>query len=75
MTAITAPVAVVWQRHRAWRPLAALPVVLVAVGLYGADFHFVGDMIAGTLLGSLCAVLVSAVARDPSPAAERALDA
>ncbi len=64
MTVITAPMAVVWQRHRAWRAFAAIPVALVAVGLYGADFHFVGDMIAGTLLGSVCAVLVVALVPD-----------
>lgn len=61
MTDITAPVAVLWRALPRWRPLLALPVVLVAVGLFGADFHFVGDMIAGVLLGAACGAGVLAL--------------
>ena len=60
-TVITAPCAVAW-RHTggAFRPVwAALPS-LVATGLLGADFHFLGDCIAGALLGLVCAVCVDA---------------
>lgn len=67
MTVITAPMAVVWRRHPAWRPLAALPVALVALGLYGADYHFVGDLIAGTLVGAVCATLVGTVGPELDP--------
>ncbi len=72
MTVITAPMAVMWRRYPAWRWLAALPVALVALGLYGADFHFVADMIAGTLLGTVCALCVLALPlerplHDPDP--------
>ncbi len=67
MTAVTAPAAVFWRRYPAWRALAGLPVALVALGLYGADFHFVGDMIAGTTLGAVCAVLATAVVPDRDP--------
>ena len=42
MTVITAPMAVIWRRHPAWRPLAALPVALVALGLYAALVGAVG---------------------------------
>lgn len=64
MTAITAPAAVLWRCGPSWRAVAALPVVLVAVGLYGADFHFVGDIVAGTTLGAVCAALVVALLPD-----------
>ena len=54
MTAITAPMAVIWQRAPRWRWLAALIVAVVAIGLFGADYHFVGDMVAGVYLGAAC---------------------
>ncbi len=70
MCDISAPVAVLWRRLPRWRPLLAIPVALVAVGLFGADFHFVGDLIAGTFLGAACGAGVLAVMRaegDPAP--------
>ncbi len=62
MTVITAPMAVVWLTAPRWRPVAGLPVVLVALGLFGADYHFVGDILAGALLGTVCAACVLAMA-------------
>ena len=35
--------------------LAPIPVALVAIGMIGADYHWVSDLIAGTALGSACA--------------------
>ncbi len=68
MTAITAPVSVLWARLPRWRPVLAIPVILVAVGLWGADFHFIGDMVAGCCLGAACGIGVLAVLRrDWSP--------
>ncbi len=63
MTAITAPVAVLWAQWPRWRPILSMPVILVAVGLYGADFHFVGDMAAGCCLGAACGIGVLVVLR------------
>ncbi len=37
-----------------WRWLAALPCVLVVVGLLGMDYHFLGDVVAGAFVGSVC---------------------
>ena len=58
-TVITAPCALAWRHSpAAFRPVwAALPA-LVATGLLGADFHFLGDCIAGALLGIACALFV-----------------
>lgn len=61
MTVVTAPMAVLALGLPRWRWLFALPVALVAIGLYGADYHFVGDMIAGTLLGTVCAAVAVAL--------------
>lgn len=65
MTAITAPVAVLWGRLPGWRPLLIAPVLAVAVGLFGADYHFIGDMVAGTYLGAACGLGVVSVLREP----------
>ncbi len=54
MTGITAPLSVVWHRAPRWRWLVVLLVLLVAVGLLGADYHFLGDVIAGIYLGAAC---------------------
>jgi membrane-associated phospholipid phosphatase len=64
MTIITAPCTVLWLlAPRAWRWLWAALILAVAIGLVGADFHFVGDMIAGTFLGWTCGVGAVALTR------------
>lgn len=66
-TLITAPMAVLWRGLPRWRPLVALPVVLVVVGLFGADYHFVGDMVAGLYLGTACGLGALAIAAPSGP--------
>jgi len=63
MTIITAPMAVLWRRVPRWRWLWAAAIGLVAVGLAGSDYHFIGDMIAGTFLGMACAAGTLALLR------------
>ncbi len=58
MTVITAPMVIVMLAEPNWRWLAALPVVLVALGLYGSDYHFLSDMLAGVLVGGICAGVI-----------------
>ena len=60
MTRIAAVMAVLWLRLPRWRWLWSAPVALVAAGLFGANFHFIGDMIAGAGLGAACATGVVA---------------
>ena len=68
-TAITAPCAALWPHARRWRPaLAALPC-LVAVGLIGADFHFLSDCIAGAALGAASAGFVRLATGNAPPMA------
>lgn len=68
MTEVTAPVAVLWAPLPRWRLVLVLPVLLVAVGLFGADYHFVGDMVAGVYLGAACGAGILAVMRTPAAA-------
>ena len=51
-TAVCAVMAVLWLAYPRLRPLWALTVLAVVVGLIGADYHFVSDIIAGGFLGA-----------------------
>jgi len=51
-TAVCAVVAVLWCAYPRLRALWVLAVVAVVVGLIGADYHFVSDIIAGGFLGA-----------------------
>jgi membrane-associated phospholipid phosphatase len=50
--AVCAVIAVPWICYPRWRPAYALVVAAVALGLIGADFHFLGDVIAGAFVGA-----------------------
>ena len=49
--AICAVMSVLWICYPRFRLLYAAAMVAVAVGLIGADFHFLGDVIAGGFVG------------------------
>lgn len=51
-TAICAAVSVLWLCYPRFRPLYGASVGVVAVGLIGADFHFLSDIIAGGFVGT-----------------------
>jgi membrane-associated phospholipid phosphatase len=64
MTVITAPCTVLWLlAPRVWRWLWAALILAVAIGLIASDYHFVGDMIAGTFLGWACGLGAVALTR------------
>ena len=51
-TAVTcAVITVLWLYYPKWRPLCALAALGVGVGLIGANYHFLGDVIAGGFVG------------------------
>jgi len=50
-TAVCAVVSVLWVCYPRFRALYALIVAAVVVGLLGADFHFLSDIVAGGFLG------------------------
>jgi membrane-associated phospholipid phosphatase len=50
-TAICTVMTVLWICYPGFRPLYGLCMAAVAIGLVGADFHFLGDVIAGGFLG------------------------
>jgi membrane-associated phospholipid phosphatase len=51
MTAICAVMSVLWICYPKFRLVYAICMAVVAIGLVGADFHFLGDVIAGAFLG------------------------
>jgi membrane-associated phospholipid phosphatase len=51
-TAVCAVAAVLWAAYPRLRALWALAVLAVVVGLIGADYHFVSDILAGGFLGA-----------------------
>jgi membrane-associated phospholipid phosphatase len=51
MTVVCTVMTVLWICYPAYRPVYAVCVAAVALGLVGANFHFVSDVIAGGFLG------------------------
>jgi membrane-associated phospholipid phosphatase len=51
-TAICTVMTVLWICYPRFRPVYALCIAAVAIGLVGANFHFLGDVIAGGFLGT-----------------------
>jgi membrane-associated phospholipid phosphatase len=55
-TRTLAVAAVVWIAYPRWRWACVAAAAAVAVGLIGMNYHFVGDVIAGGLVGGLVGV-------------------
>ena len=53
--------AVLWIAYPRGRPLWALLVLAVAVGLVGANYHFLSDVIAGSFVGASTGWMVTAL--------------
>jgi membrane-associated phospholipid phosphatase len=51
-TATCALISVLWILYPGFRPLYGAVVLAVAVGLIGANYHFLSDVIAGGFLGT-----------------------
>jgi membrane-associated phospholipid phosphatase len=58
---VTAPFAVLWQRLPKWRPVWALPPLVIAAALIASNFHFLGDCVAGAYAGVAAAALALVV--------------
>ena len=52
---IAAPLCVLWVLLPRWRVVWGGVIGMVMLGLVGADYHFVGDVLGGLLTGVLCA--------------------
>ena len=50
-TGICTVMTVLWLCYPRYRALYALAIAAVAVGLVGADYHFLSDVIAGGFVG------------------------
>jgi membrane-associated phospholipid phosphatase len=57
-TVVCAVMSVLWVCYPRYRAAYAICVAAVAVGLIGADFHFLSDVIAGAYLGTLTGWLI-----------------
>jgi membrane-associated phospholipid phosphatase len=60
-TGVVAVMAVLWICYPRFRPLYALLIAAVVIGLIGADFHFLSDCIAGAFLGASTGWIVVSV--------------
>lgn len=52
---ISAPLGVLFALAPKWRPACAAVIALVMFGLVGADYHYLADVLAGLLTGTVCA--------------------
>lgn len=52
----SAAAAVVWVVYPRWRAAAVVVALAVAVGLLGMNYHFLGDVVAGSFLGAVVGV-------------------
>jgi membrane-associated phospholipid phosphatase len=52
MAVITVAMTVLWIAYPRLWPLYALLIALVAIGLVGANYHFIGDVVAGGFVGA-----------------------
>lgn len=52
MTATCAVISVLWICYPRFKPIYLLAALAVTVGLVGADFHFLSDVIAGAFVGA-----------------------
>ena len=64
MTEICAVMAVLWFYFPRFRWLYVLLSLSVAIGLLGADYHWLSDIIAGTYLGAAVGLIAVRVGRD-----------
>lgn len=51
MTAVCAVISVLWWWYPRWRGLYVAGVLAVGLGLIGANYHFLSDVIAGSFVG------------------------
>lgn len=68
-TAICAVVSVLWIVYPKFRAIYALAVAAVVIGLLGADYHFLSDIIAGGFLGTTVGWMTVMFLRLDAPAA------
>jgi membrane-associated phospholipid phosphatase len=61
---ISAPLCVLWALAPRWRVPCGGVIALVMLGLVGANYHFVGDVLAGLLTGLGCAWATLRLMRD-----------
>ncbi len=66
-TYVCAVMVVLWLCYPRFRPVYALAIAALVIGLIGADYHFLSDTIAGGFLGTLVAWLAVKLWDAPNP--------
>jgi len=61
MAAICAVMSVLWFWYPRWRVLFAIMALFVGVGLVGANYHFLSDVIAGAFVGISTGMMAVAI--------------
>lgn len=67
-TVVCAVAACLWVLVPRFRPIWAVGPIVVALGLLGADYHFVSDVLAGAVLGAALGMFCARVELPPSKA-------
>lgn len=61
-TGICTVMAVLWISYPRFRPVFGLLIAMVAIGLIGANYHFLSDIVAGGFLGVSVAIVATRMA-------------
>lgn len=61
-TGICTVMAVLWISYPRFRPVFGLLIAMVAIGLIGANYHFLSDVVAGGFLGVSIAIVATRMA-------------
>ena len=51
VAAVCSVMAVLWWSYPSWRPIYVACVAVVVVGLIGANYHFLSDILSGMFVG------------------------
>jgi membrane-associated phospholipid phosphatase len=63
VAAVCAAITVLWWSYRRLRPIYLVFVVAVAIGLIGANYHFLSDILGGIFVGTSVGYITREIAR------------
>ena len=64
--AICSVMAVLWWSYPRWRPIYVACVAVVAVGLIGANYHFLSDILSGMFVGTSVGYITTKMSCSPN---------
>jgi membrane-associated phospholipid phosphatase len=63
VAAVCAAITVLWWSYRRLRPICLVFVAAVAIGLIGANYHFLSDILGGIFVGTSVGYITKEIAR------------